>query len=125
MAYRNPPPKVAPTEFGRWLIEWTDPASRIMHYVLYAFLVAVPAFGIALLFARGHSLRLFGFGKFSSPWTADKALARNLEEVHEVLANLLVVLALFHMTAALLHHWVFGDNTLKRMLPHFRNPNAH
>ena len=25
----NPPPKIVPTEFGRWLVEWTDPASRL------------------------------------------------------------------------------------------------
>jgi hypothetical protein len=30
-----------------------------------------------------------------------------VKEVHEVLVNLLVILALFHMTAALVHHWVF------------------
>ncbi|MFB9261935.1 cytochrome b [Bradyrhizobium erythrophlei] len=120
----NPPPKVVPTEFGRWLIEWTDPASRTMHYVLYVLLVVVPAFGIALLFARGHPLPLFGLAEIRSPWPADKASARNLETAHEILANLLVILALFHMLAALLHHWVFGDNTLKRMLPHSRNPNA-
>jgi cytochrome b561 len=113
----NPPPKIVPTEFGRWLVEWTNPVSRIMHYVLYALLVLVPAAGIALQFARGHSLPIFGLAEISSPWIADKAFASNLKEVHEVLANLLVILALFHMTAALVHHWIFGDTTLRRMLP--------
>jgi cytochrome b561 len=116
----NPPPKIVATEFGRWLVEWTDPVSRIMHYVLYALLVAAPIVGIVLQFARGHSLPIFGLFEIPSPWLADKAFARNLKEVHEVLANLLVILALFHMTAALLHHWVFGDSTLRRMLPRFR-----
>jgi cytochrome b561 len=116
----NPPPKVVPTEFGRWLIEWTDPVSRIMHYVLYALLLAVPVLGVALQFSRGHSLPIFGLFEIPSPWPADKAFAHNLKEVHEVLANLLVILALFHMAAALLHHWVFGDSTLTRMLPRFR-----
>jgi cytochrome b561 len=40
--------------------------------------------------------------------------------VHEILANLLVILAVFHMAAALVHHIVFGDNTLRRMLPRLR-----
>ena len=48
----NPPPKIVPTEFGRWLVEWTDPVSRIMHYALYALLVLVPVVGIALQFTR-------------------------------------------------------------------------
>jgi cytochrome b561 len=116
----NPPPKIVPTEFGKWLVEWTDPASRLMHYVLYGLLVVVPAFGIALQFAQGHSLPLFGLGEIPSPWLADKAFAHNLKEVHEILANLLVILAAFHMAAALVHHIVFGDNTLKRMLPRLR-----
>ena len=116
----NPPPEVVPTEFGRWLVAWTDPASRLMHYVLYGLLVAVPVFGIALQFAEGHALPLFGLGEILSPWPADKAFAHSLKEVHEILAHLLVILAVFHMTAALVHHVVFGDNTLKRMLPRMR-----
>jgi cytochrome b561 len=116
----NPPPKVVSTEFSNWLIGWTDPVSRITHYALYGLLLAVPVFGIALQFARGHSLPVFGLFEIPSPWPADKAFAHSLREVHEVLANLLVILALFHLAAALLHHWVFGDRTLRRMLLHFR-----
>jgi cytochrome b561 len=116
----KPPPRAASTEFGRWLIEWTDPAARIMHYVLYALLLAVPMVGIALQFAQGHPLPLFGLAEIPSPWAADKAFAHSVKEVHEVLANLLVTLAVFHMTAALVHHIVFGDNTLRRMLPRLR-----
>ena len=113
----NPPPRSLPTEFGRWLVEWTDPVSRVMHYVLYGLLVVVPLVGIAVQFARGHSLPLFGLGEIPSPWLADEAFVHSLKEVHEVLANVLVILAAFHMTAALLHHIVFGDNTLRRMFP--------
>ncbi len=113
----NPPPKVLSTEFGKWLVEWTDPASRVVHYVLYGLLVLVPLFGIVLQFARGHALPLFGVAAIPSPWLADKTFAHNVKEVHEILANLLVIVAAFHMTAALVHHIVFGDSTLRRMLP--------
>ena len=116
----HPPPKAVPTEFGRWLIEWTDPVSRVVHYLLYALLLAVPAFGIAVQFAQGHPLPLLGLAEIPSPWLADKTFAHNLKEVHEVLANVLVILALFHMVAALVHHVVFGDSTLRRMLPNMR-----
>jgi cytochrome b561 len=87
-----------------------------MHYVLYGLLIVVPAFGIALQFARGYSLPLFGLGEIPSPWLADKAFAHSLKEVHEILANLLVILAVFHMA----DHIVFGDSTLRRMLPRLR-----
>ena len=101
----------------------TDPVSRVMHYVLYGLLVLVPLLGIALQFARGHALPLFGLGEIPSPWLPDKALSHSLKETHEVLANLLVILASLHMTAALLHHIVFGDNTLTRMLPRRHKTN--
>lgn len=116
----NPPPKFVTTEFGKWLVEWTDPASRLMHYTLYGLLIAVPAFGITLQFAQGHPLSLFGLSEISSPWLADKAFAHSIKEVHEFLANLLVIFAMFHMTAALVHHLVFRDGTLRRMLPNLR-----
>jgi len=75
----NPPPKIIPTGFGRRLVEWTDPVSRIMQYVFYALLVLVPAAGIALQFARGHSLSIFGLAEIPSPWIAEKAFASNMK----------------------------------------------
>lgn len=109
----DPPPQLAPTMLGAW----GDTASRLAHYALYTLLVAVPIAGIVLQFARGDALPLFGFAEIASPWAADRAYARSSKEVHEVLANALVVLAAFHAAAALVHHWVFRDRTLVRMLP--------
>jgi cytochrome b561 len=107
------PPPPEPTVFGRW----GDRASRLAHYALYALLVAVPVAGIAVQFARGEPLPLFGFTEITSPWTANRAFAHSVKEVHEVLANALVILAALHAAAALVHHWVLHDRTLTRMLP--------
>jgi len=109
----DPPPPPAPTVFGTW----GDRASRLAHYALYALLVAVPAVGIAVQFARGQPLPLFGFTEIASPWIANRPVARSMKEVHEVLANALVMLAALHAAAALIHHWVLHDRTLARMLP--------
>ena len=46
-----------------------------------------------------------------------RAFARSVKDVHEVLANALAILACLHAAAALVHHWVFRDRTLVRMLP--------
>lgn len=110
-------PVPEPTTFGTWMGRWSDPAARTAHYALYVLLVAVPITGIALQFARGNSLPLFGLGEIASPWIADRAFARSVKQVHEVMANALVILACFHALAALLHHFVFRDRTLVRMLP--------
>lgn len=112
----DPPPPPALTILGVWV----DTAGRLAHYALYALLVAVPIAGIMLQFARGNALPLFGLTEIPSPWVADRTYARSIKEVHEVLANALVMLAAFHAAAALVHHWVFRDRTLVRMLPDAR-----
>ena len=111
-----PPPEA--TEFGAWTGKWLDPAARVAHYGLYVLLVAVPVVGIVLHFARGDALPLFGLAEIPSPWLKDRAFARSVKEVHEVLAHALVILATMHAVAALIHHWIFRDRTLVRMLPH-------
>ena len=97
--------------------EWLDRAGRLAHYALYMLLVAAPVAGIVLQFARGDALPVFGLFDVVSPWPADKSFARSVKDVHEILANALVILAALHATAALVHHWVFRDRTLVRMLP--------
>jgi cytochrome b561 len=80
-------------------------------------LIAVPAVGIAAQFARGRPVPLFGLGEIPSPWAVDRAFARLVTEVHELLANTLLAVACLHAAAALAHHWLFRDRTLTRMLP--------
>lgn len=111
----TPPPE--PARFGKVVLAWTVPASRFVQFVLYVLLVAVPLVGLMVQFAAGHALPVFGITTIASPLVADKALADSVKEVHEILANSLLALALMHMAAALLHHWVIGDDTLVRMLP--------
>ena len=111
-----PPPEA--TEFGDWMGRWLDPAARIAHYSLYLLLVAVPVVGVVLQFARGDALPLFGLAEIPSPWLKDRAFAHSVKEVHEVLAHALVILATMHAAAALIHHFIFRDRTLVRMLPH-------
>jgi cytochrome b561 len=109
----NPPPPVEATRLGRW----ADNGGRIMHFVLYALIAAVPIAGVVTLFAGGDSLPLFGLGEIPSPWLKDKAFEHAAKEVHETLANALIILAMLHAGAAFAHHYYFKDRTLKRMLP--------
>ncbi len=115
--FYDPPPHPEPTPFGRWL----DGVARVSHIVLYGLLVMTPIIGIVLQFARGDALPLFGFAHIASPWVKDRAFASSVKELHETLANGLAILAALHASAALAHHWIFRDRTLKRMLPGF-NP---
>ena len=107
------PPAPEPSKLG-WMVE---KSAALTHALLYLLLIAVPVTGIVLQFARGRGIPLFGLGEIASPWVADRAFSRPVKQVHEVLANALIVVALLHAGAALVHHWVFGDRTLVRMLP--------
>jgi cytochrome b561 len=96
-----------------------DVAAKIVHLALYALLAAVVAFGVATQFADGDSLSLLGITDIASPWIKDKSFAHDMKEIHEALANGLIILATIHASAALVHHFVFRDRTLSRMAPRF------
>lgn len=109
----NRPPALLPTRFGRA----GEIAATLGHYALYALLLAVPLVGIVAQFRRGNALPIFGIWQVTSPWPTDRAAAHSVMEVHELLANALLIFAALHAIAALIHHYVFGDRTLVRMLP--------
>jgi cytochrome b561 len=114
----NPPPPPEETRFG-WL---QQAVAAFTHYVMYALLVAVPFMGILVQLKRGNPLPLFGVWDVASPWPTDRTLARTLLRVHEYLADTLLILAGVHAVAALMHHYIFEDRTLVRMLPAVSKP---
>jgi cytochrome b561 len=109
----DPPPPPERTPWGSRL----EAVGKLTQIALYGLLAATPIVGILLQFARGIALPVFGIVEIASPWAPDRALAGSLNEIHEVLSNLLVILAAFHAAAAFVHHWVWRDRTLERMLP--------
>ncbi|GEP56785.1 cytochrome b [Reyranella soli] len=106
------------TSFSPWL----NYLATASHWLLYALMAAVPVVGIVLQFARGEALSVFGLLHIASPWLADRAFAHSLKEVHEFLANAMVIVAALHIAAALFHHFILRDRTLQRMLPQRRLP---
>ena len=109
----DPPPGPEPATAGLW----AQRAAHFTHWMLDIWLAGVIIAGIVLQFARGRPLPLFGLAEIASPWMADRAFARSVKEVHEVLANALLVFAILHAAAAMFHHWILRDRTLVRMLP--------
>jgi len=109
----NPPPPPERTPLGRFL----EIAARISHFTLYALLFVVPILGIIVQLKRGNALPIFGLWNVQSPWPVDRATARTILGVHGTLADALLILAGIHAVAALMHHWIWRDRTLARMLP--------
>ena len=112
----NPPPPPEATPLGSLLIM----AAKLSHFTLYALLFVVPLFGVAVQLKRGNPLPVLGLWQFQSPWPVDRAMARSILHVHNLLADALLILAGIHATAALVHHYVWRDRTLERMLPQGR-----
>lgn len=92
-------------------------ASEAAHGLLYLLLIVTPIVGIYLSFLRGNEVSFFSLFTIPSPIAVDRTAARQVQEVHELLANALVILALLHAAAAVIHHVVLKDDVLKRMLP--------
>ncbi|MBI3503432.1 MAG: cytochrome b [Proteobacteria bacterium] len=109
----DPPPAAIPSKFDPWMAR----AATAGHWLLYALLVAIPVSGIVHNFARGQALPLFGLYEIASPWARDRAFVRATKEIHELLSNLLLFVALGHAAMALAHHHFLKDGTLRRMLP--------
>ena len=109
----NPPPPALPGPMSAW----SEPLAHAVHWILYALMIAVPVTGIVLTFARGQALPILGLWEIASPWVRDRAFARSVKGVHELLANATLALAVLHVVAALVHHHLWKDDTLRRMLP--------
>ena len=109
----NPPPPPEKTPLG----QLTELAAKLTHVALYGLLVVVPLLGIMVQLKRGNALPIFALWQVHSPWPVDRNLARSILSLHGLLADALLILAGIHATAALVHHWIWRDRTLVRMLP--------
>ena len=96
---------------------WQTMAAGAMHLALYVLLIGMPLAGWLLLSAEGKPVPFFGLEL--APLIAEsEGAAEWLKEVHETAGTIGYFLIGLHAAAALVHHYVFHDATLKRMLPH-------
>jgi cytochrome b561 len=100
-----------PPMIGTSLLRW---AASGVHATLLASLLVVPLLGWAYTNARGHPLFLFGI-RLPSLIFKDQYFSRVAMQTHEFLAYALLMLIAAHAAAALWHHLVLRDATLKRM----------
>jgi cytochrome b561 len=96
---------------------WQKAASAAVHTSFYVLLLAMPIVGYIANSAFGAPTPFFGL--FNVPPIVEKneALATPLFTFHRWVGWLVIILVLTHVSAALYHHFVRGDNVLRRMLP--------
>ena len=96
---------------------WQQRAAHGLHFVLYLLLLVAPISGWLMSSAKGVPVVYLGLVRLPDLVAKDKVLGDLLEEVHEVLVFGLLLLVGMHTAAALKHHFIEHDATLRRMLP--------
>ncbi|MDJ0831978.1 MAG: cytochrome b [Gammaproteobacteria bacterium] len=90
--------------------------AHIAHNLFYLLVLLLFISGYLISTAKGKGIEVFQM------FTLPALLPENAErgelagDLHEILANVFLVLALMHAAAALHHHFINKDKTLKRML---------
>jgi len=91
--------------------------ARFTHAALYVLLFAMPLSGWMMSSARGFPVSWFGFIQLPDLVPKNKSLYDAFVTTHETLAWTLAAVVTLHVAAALKHHFVLKDDTLRRMLP--------
>jgi cytochrome b561 len=91
--------------------------SKLVHWLLYAMLLAIPATAIVGSWIEGHAIIVYGLGQIGPFLTESRQIGRQIMEMHFLLANAIVVVAGLHAVAALFHHFFMKDGVLRAMLP--------
>lgn len=105
------PPAITPAP-----ADWQQKLATLMHLALYAFLILMPLLGWLILSAKGKPLMFFGL-ELPALLAPNEDIAHTLKEIHETLGTLGYLLIGGHVLAALQHHFLLRDDTLRRMLP--------
>lgn len=92
-------------------------AAHAGHWALYALMVVIPLTGWLMSSAKGFQTVWFGVLPLPDLLAKDKALGDQLAQLHWALNVGLLLLISGHAGAALWHHFVHKDDTLRRMLP--------
>lgn len=94
---------------------WEKWAAHSAHLLLYVLLVIVVASGYFISTADGRSIQVFDWFQVpASPWFRRQEELAGM--IHFYAATTMMVLVAMHFLAALKHHFITKDWTLKRML---------
>jgi cytochrome b561 len=108
----HPPPPLPET-----MKPWECKAAIAVHVLLYVMLFVQPLIGFLQSNAVNFPVVLWGFVPLPPLIGPDEALGDTLINVHALGGNLLAILVIIHIAAALRHHFMLKDDVLRRMLP--------
>lgn len=106
-------PSVKPLESHK---KWEKVIAKIFQNLFYILILLVGVSGYFISTAKGKAIEFFNF--FNVPALKESLtedFANLSGEIHEILAFTLITFAFLHAMAALKHHFIDKDETLKRM----------
>lgn len=95
---------------------WQANLGKLVHVAIYAFLLIQPILGLATAWTDGKAIMIPFTGiELPALLAENEDLAHQIEDLHKLLATIFYYLVGFHVLAALYHHFIRKDDTLKRM----------
>jgi cytochrome b561 len=107
----NPLPRLAET-----VPEWQQVAAVFVHLCFYALMVAQPVTGWLMSSASGIPVDFLGLFRVPDLVRHNDDLFARLRDLHDWLGWAMAALIGLHVAAALRHHFMLRDETLRRML---------
>jgi cytochrome b561 len=89
--------------------------AHLGHATLYGLMVAIPVSGWLMSSAKGFQTVWFGLVPIPDLIGRDRELGDLLQSVHKALTLVLMLAIAGHVAAALWHHFVLKDGTLRRI----------
>lgn len=108
----NAPPKAV-----AGVARWEHLAARAGHILLYTLMIAVPISGWWVSDTSRIPFEAFWLVPVPDLLEANRDASQVAEVVHGILTKTLLVLIVVHIAAALRHHFILRNDTLRRMLP--------
>ena len=90
--------------------------AKLGQKALYGLIIIMVISGYLISTAKGKGVDVFGLFELPALLADDADRGELAGEIHEIIATVFISLVVIHVLAALLHHFVFKDRTLKRML---------
>ena len=96
---------------------WERVLAKISHLLLYALIFAMPLTGWMMSSAKNYPVSWFKLFQFPDLVAPAEQTFHQMHDLHHLLFNVLVGVAVLHAVGALKHHFIDRNDVLKRMLP--------
>jgi cytochrome b561 len=107
----NPLPRLVET-----VPEWQKVTAIFLHLCFYALMFALPVTGWLMSSASGIPAYLLGLLRLPDFLAHDELLFASLRQIHDWLGYIMAIFIVLHAGAALRHHFLLRDETLRKMV---------